>query len=170
MSDEGILTNTLDGLRNTNDTLRASIGRVEKRNEELELALEVARREASTAKFAMNNWMETAENYATHCGAACEQLEQAEADRDAALAQMAGLREALEKVKKFAGNWTTQDLIYHIMRDALATPGPCLGEIKAEALERLAEGNDEAISQMTSPRASAQVLRAEAARLRGGAA
>ena len=105
-------------------------------------------------------------------------------DRDTALAQAAGLREALKKVRaniitasvdmgghhhyRF-GQSGQRETIAAVMK-ALATPGPTIREIKAGALESLAEHNDEAISRMTSPRAAAQVLRAEAARLRGGGA
>ena len=51
-------------------------------------------------------------------------------DRDAALFQAAGLREALTQVSTLAGNWQTQDQIYDIMREALATPGPTIGELQ----------------------------------------
>ena len=131
-------------------------------------ALEVARRELGEARA----WK------VEYCRQVAEKDEQvaevhlllfkAEADRDAALAQAAGLRDALTQVSKLAGNWQTQDQIYDIMREALATPGPTIGEIKAEALESLAEHNDKAISRMTSPRAALQAHRAKAARLWGG--
>ena len=147
MTKADIIANTLDGLRNTNDTLRASLATAEK-------ALEVARRERDEANELLRQ--------------ATKSLAECINDREAALAQAAGLREALTQVSRLAGNWQTQDQIYDIIRVALATPGPTIGELQAEALEELAEHNDDAISKMTSQRAFARVLRAEAARLRGG--
>ena len=126
-----------------------------------EVALVVARRERDEATFLI-------EHLGSYNSGLIDERNTAKADRDAARTQAAGLRVALTQVSKLAGNWQTQDQIYDIMREALDTPGPTIGEIKAGALESLAEHNDEAISRMTSPRAAAQVLRAEAARLRGG--
>ena len=103
-----------------------------------------------------------------------KQLAECINDRDTALAQAAGLREALKKVRaniitasvdmgghhyyRF-GQSGQRETIAAVMK-ALATPGPTIGEIKAEALEEVAKIAGNAYA--------ARVIRAEAARLRGG--
>ena len=157
-------------------SIRADVDRYDYLGEidRLREALEVARRELGEARA----WK------VEYCRQVAEKDEQvaevhlllfkAEADRDTALAQAAGLREALKKVRaniitasvdmgghhyyRF-GQSGQRETIAAVMK-ALATPGPTIGEIKAEALEEVAKIAGNAYA--------ARVIRAEAARLRGG--
>ena len=121
-----LMSERYDGLKENCDTLRASLHDMEKRHEEKTAALEVARRDRDEANELLRQ--------------TTKQLAECINDRDTALAQAAGLRDALTQVSTLAGNWQTQDQIYDIMRAALDTPGPTIGEIKAgaDALDEVA--------------------------------
>jgi chromosome segregation ATPase len=117
----------LDGYRVTNDTLRASLHDLQKRHEEAKLSLEVA----------LEKIVEMAFKNREQGGHEAGKLQ---SDRDAALIQAARLREAL---KLLLGSCIYDDgeltvpsrYVVHGATAALATPGPSLAEIKAEALE-----------------------------------
>jgi uncharacterized coiled-coil DUF342 family protein len=112
MTDEEIITNTLGGLRNATDTLRDSLHYLEKRHEESKLALEAALRERDEAT-------DETEQAITQKGFL-------RADRDAAIAQAAGLREALSESQStmldaLLGNGISDEYARKVS-SALATP------------------------------------------------
>jgi hypothetical protein len=146
-----------------NKELRATLHRVEKRNEELELGVQLARRERDEAKA------------------------QAAALRDL-LGKLANEADALRieeySIRELVGNtnWSCLRLRIDEARSALATPGPSIAERKAEALEAAAKHCEETELLLPIPEpgvtlrqhganvcvALAAELRASAARLRGG--
>ena len=175
------------------DTLRASLGRVERRNEELELglevALELARRERDEAKKDLEASIGARArifNFINKYGDpdGDQTLEEVGAamlaDRDAARADAARLRERLGllthavnvMVSTEYGNYTP--LTVRLLEgtsdaatDALAAPGPTIGELQAEALEKMAE-ECSTVFDGDLPHVTKNDLLAEAARLRGG--
>ena len=171
-----LMSERYDGLQADCGALRASLHDLEKRHEEKTAALEVAQRERDEARAWKVEYRRQVAEKDEQVAEVHLLLFKAEADRDTALAQAAGLREALTQVCKLAGNWQTQDQIYDIIREALATPGPTIGEIKAEAqaqeMDRWAERWWDDHSEITSLDfcERARELRSFAARLRGGVA
>jgi len=112
-----------------NKELRNHLGVVERRNEELKLALEVARREMDEARAEAAYWKKASDAFAGHCEEACKQLEGAKADRDAARTQAAGLREALmlllgSCLYDDGGLTVPSKYVVHGATAALAVPGP----------------------------------------------
>jgi hypothetical protein len=97
-------------------------------------------------------------------------LEVARRERNSAIARAAGLRQALELLLwscvPNGGELTVPSrCVVHEVTAALDPRGPSIGEIKAEALERLAESHG---PHFLSWREVQVIVRAEAARLRGG--
>jgi chromosome segregation ATPase len=87
----------MDGLRNTNDTLRVALHDLEKRQEELKLALEVARRERNEAKAWKAEYKRQVAEKDEQVAEAHSLLFKTEADRNTALAQAAALRRDAER-------------------------------------------------------------------------
>ena len=108
-----LMSERYDGLQANYGTLRASLGRVERRNEELNLALEVARRELEVARETRNRAEARGE-------AAVTVMWLAEKERDAARGEMAGLRDRVEELEKFAEK---QPLSYLTPRDGTVILG-----------------------------------------------
>ncbi len=177
----------------------ASLATAEKEREEAKLALEEAQRDlAEMTRCCKENgdaWVAEKCESAVRKGQLLTEIGLTEQQRDAAIAQAAGLREALEKIDVNAdynpprlddasdgmafGKWQQAE----IARVALATPGPSLAEIKAgakaEVWEYLADihehDGDEYGESCNSDECflcdclkRARELRPEAERLRGG--
>jgi hypothetical protein len=146
--------------------LRLSLHDLEKRHEEAKLSLEVA----------LEKIVEMAFKNREQGGYEAEKLQ---SDRNAAIARAAGLRKALELLL-----WACVDdgeltvpmrCFVHEATAALDPPGPSLAEIKAEALEEVANFSTHTITLYdergwcyTKPVVLVEAILAEAARLRGG--
>jgi hypothetical protein len=161
--------------------LRASLHDLEKRHEEAKLSLEVAQRERDTAEQMLRDCRTRCERMKTMEGLSIDECAArqlwAEQSRDAALAQAARLREALQYAKGQFDSHAGEDYASSVCAAALAHPGPSLAEIKAEALADVANFSTHTITLYdergwcyTKPVVLVEAILAEAARLRGGGA
>lgn len=147
--------------------------------------LEVARREAKAVAM---DCQEDAKKYRAivdDYNEAAEGRARAERDRDAARADAARLRELIENLAPEDGLWQQHSnggdtcvwcgdmsckagCPWFESRLCLATPGPTIGEIKAEAVENFARKMIELYSNYEPAKTIFSEARAEAARHRGG--
>lgn len=160
------------------ESARASLRQVEKRNEELRLALGVAHRERDEVIAGQSVLYE-------HLAEANAHIDRAESAIGAAQADAARLREALVKIAQDRGcgckpicqcrteyalkiELEERKSIAHEALKALATPSPTIGEIQAEALEKLRDRLFTSNGGLHDIASLRQILTEEAARLRGG--